>query len=71
MRSSQKTTFNRKTGFIERIDLKIYPEELTLLMSKNSGVYLLDAIKDALIKDNKRALKEERERKATRWINSE
>lgn len=63
MRSKQSTTFNRKTGFIERIDLKIYPEELTLLPSENNSLYLLDAIREALIKDNKRALKEKKDPK--------
>ncbi len=58
MRSSQSTTYCRKTGYIERIDLKIYPEELTLKSSTNGSLYLLNAIEKALCKDNARAIKE-------------
>lgn len=58
MRSKQSTTYDTKTGYIKRIDIKIYPENLTLLDSSKGWVYLLEAIEDALIKDNKRALAE-------------
>ena len=58
MRSKQETTFDTKTGYIKKIKLTIFVDNLTLKPLKNSGLYLLDAIEKELIKDNRRALKE-------------
>lgn len=58
---SQSVTFNKKTGCIERMDLKIYPEELTLQSSSKGSIQLLDAIREALIKDHRRAIQETKE----------
>lgn len=62
MRMNSSTSFHKKTGFIEKLTLHIYPDYLTLLPSRNASLYLMEAIQKALIKDNKRALKEKRER---------
>lgn len=61
MRASQKTTFD-KNGFIKRIDLKIYPDDITVIPSRNGCLYLLDAVKSALCEDNERALLEQKEK---------
>lgn len=59
MRSTQSTSFDKK-GFIKLINLKIYPEELTLKQSSKGSFMLLNAIRDALLKDNKLFLKEQK-----------
>jgi len=58
MKGSQQTSYDTKTGFIKKIKLTIYPDDITVKDSRNGSLYLLDAIKDALIKDNRRAIKE-------------
>jgi hypothetical protein len=59
MKSKQEVSYGKK-GFIKKIKLEVYPEELTLKQSKSGGLYLLDAIRDAMIEDTERFYKEEK-----------
>lgn len=59
MKGSQETTYD-KNGFIKKIKLTVYPDDITVRASRNGSLYLLDAIKDALCKDNKRFIREQK-----------
>lgn len=64
MTSSAK--YNRKTGTIKELTLKIYPEELELIQSASGLSHLMIAIERVMIKDNERARKQNIKRKGNK-----